>query len=303
MPKNKLLFLIISLILLSLATNASAAGIFEFFSSFCPWCSFRQPSPTPELLVGSVCHYNNGACFDEAGNPFGTWEKAHLNERHKFFNFSDLKPGDSGEDTISLYAKNADICAWFSIKNVKNKGNFCNEPETASPRDRDCRAKTPGARERRGELGKSMKFDLWLDQGETPGFQGKDKDRGEGDNIFNYNDFLIWKGKHLICPRYDLSLRGELRKVRFKYRRLCNQYDPDGDGNTNYGTCHGLVRDGRLVKSAIYYFGFGWELPKETGNEAQTDSLSFDVLISYKANNLCGGCANNCNLCEWKCKD
>lgn len=277
-------------------------------SGFQPFSFFNKKKDPPkiDLKVDSQCHYyqdgRDVGCFDANGNPFGNWTETDLNSAHKFFNFADLKPGDRGEDTISLHVLNDDGCGNIVIKNVKSSGNLCNEPETESG-DCDCRHRRPGSREPHGELMRKLKFNLWLDQGQKPGFQGKENDVGEGDNIFNEKDFIIWKNKSLShCPD-DLSIRKHLRKVRFLNKDVCNQADPDGDGKTNYGVCHGLARDGRMVESTTYYYGFAWELPERTGNVVQTDSLKFDISFQVKSNSACSSCFNSCNTCEWNCGD
>ena len=49
-----------------------------------------------------------------------------------------------------------------------------------------------------------------------------------------------------------------------------------GDGSST-SDCPGLTSDGHIVGSITYYFGLGWELPGEVGNDVQTDSLTADM--------------------------
>jgi len=49
-------------------------------------------------------------------------------------------------------------------------------------------------------------------------------------------------------------------------------------GHNDYGLCHGLARDGRMVGSTTYYFGLAWNLDLDgTGNEVQTDEYTADL--------------------------
>lgn len=52
----------------------------------------------------------------------GSWELTNLGPEQTFFNFSDLKPGDYGENTISLHVddNNAYGCAYISIDDDEN---------------------------------------------------------------------------------------------------------------------------------------------------------------------------------------
>jgi len=62
---------------------------------------------TIDLKVDSECHYNGKTC--DNGKWTGTdipcaclWAEKDLTPQDVFFNFSDVKPGDKGEDTVSL---------------------------------------------------------------------------------------------------------------------------------------------------------------------------------------------------------
>ena len=259
-----------------------------------------DPSNENSIKEGELAGYFDVGCFFD-GQPFGTWEATDLG-RQKFFNFADVKPGDRGEDTISLHTTGGDGCGEIIFKNIKDIGNDCTEPETQT-KDPDCKKKEPGKIEKHGELREAMEFSLWLDQGRTPGFQGQN-DPGEGDNIYNEKDLLImdWKNIHKY-PSVE-QIRKHIRLARKAAFAQCQAADPDGDGkNTQSGVCAGLPRDGRMLSGTVYYYGFGWRLPAEIGNEVQTDSLVFDMAFSVKSNQACTPCANQCYECDSKCSD
>lgn len=104
-----------------------------------------------DLTVDSQQHYNGNVCqlvgstgqqtYQWVGNaPYpkagtscdGTWTATNLGAEHKFFNFNDVKPGDSGEDTISLHVDSNDAWVRLLIKDVTDLDNTCTEPEGKS---------------------------------------------------------------------------------------------------------------------------------------------------------------------------
>ena len=212
----------------------------------------------------------------------GDWKEADLGEIHQFFNFDGIKPGDRGGNIISLHVSDNDARGRVLFNMLDNNENDCTEPELEA--EEGCREDADG------ELLSAMDsyFEMWLDQGSTPGFQNvywdgeeyvtrssEDElyDAKEGNNVWDDSDDE---------PEVYLNETIDLRDV------LEDAYD-DGDcadeanedGHNGYGYCHGLAEDGRMVGSVTYYFGFGWELPLETGNEVQSDSfggnLGFEV--------------------------
>jgi len=120
-----------------------------------------------DLKVDSTCHYNGKVCMQDAtGAPYHwegsqipcscTWTETDLID-HLFFNFLDVKPGDRGEDTISLKAVNNDAWLCANIKNLKKFENGCTEPEAVV--DSDCG--NPGQGE--GELQQKIHMKIWMD--------------------------------------------------------------------------------------------------------------------------------------------
>jgi predicted ribosomally synthesized peptide with SipW-like signal peptide len=159
-----------------------------------------------DLTVDSEAHYNGLICVEDTnpqtpigtgtwqvpvggqqvgpshypqpGTPcVGTWTATDLGAQ-TFFNYTDVKPGDEGENTISLHINNNPAWACVDVDVTKNDDVSSNEPElsagdspnSASPFD--------------GELAQNIKFAAWLDQGNTLGWQGKGQDVGEGDNVW-----------------------------------------------------------------------------------------------------------------------
>ncbi|OGI95305.1 hypothetical protein A3I84_01820 [Candidatus Nomurabacteria bacterium RIFCSPLOWO2_02_FULL_36_8] len=220
---------------------------------------------------------------DETGPVvMGNWSETDLeNGVHKFFSFDDLKPGDKGEDTISLHVYDNDAWGRVLMTLGGSLDNTCTEPEGSAENNPGCDSD--------GELLSAMLpgFSMWLDQGSTPGFQcvGPDgvpvvscPDTTEGDNVWQSYEGQPWsltdekEFSSVLTNAYNTG-DGE---------DSCGDLGGSVDGHNNYLLCHGLALDGRMVGSTTYYFGLNWNLPWSTGNEVQTDSLSGDIAFEVE---------------------
>ncbi|TSC68579.1 MAG: hypothetical protein G01um101456_574 [Parcubacteria group bacterium Gr01-1014_56] len=96
----------------------------------------------------------------------------------KFFNFSDLKPGDIGEDTISIHvgSNNAWMCAAAQITDDSDQD--LTEPELA---DDLATSSFPGAG--LGELDSNLNFAFWVDDGDNV-FEPGQTSSGTPETIF-----------------------------------------------------------------------------------------------------------------------
>lgn len=157
-----------------------------------------------DLKVDSQAHYAGLICKDTGdfaykwqlenvavpttrpdldGQPCsGSWTLSDLGPKYKFFNLGDIKPGDEGENTISLHITSNPAWACIDVALTKNDDVSSTEPELAVPDAADVPANLFD-----GELAQNIKFAAWLDQGNTPGWQNSDAnkdndDSGEGDN-------------------------------------------------------------------------------------------------------------------------
>ncbi len=284
-----------------------------------------------DLKIDSECHYyQNGV--DVGCGPIGTngvgvgqWRETDLEDGvHKFFDFGDIKPGDWGEDTISLHVYDNDAWGKMKLTFNANKDNGCTEPEESSDTTCDDNL-APWS----GELYQKMQFMTWLDQGMIPGFQcgglhtpGIPKcpaDPYEGDNI--WQDGLVPDPTTPIdpinpTPRPDIIVHEPMVPTRTvamdsvghpvdpgnpnsvtSFFDIFVDFDeamkgqtiapangvapcPADGGHHDYGLCHGIAADGRLVGSVTYYIGWKWLLPESVGNEVQSDSLSGDMTFT-----------------------
>ena len=256
-----------------------------------------------ELKVDSTSHYDGMICVEVdtdvyvweeestdsstypelIGEPCdGTWSETDLGISHKFFNYLDLKPGDWGEDTISLHVYDNDAWGQFVVTNVFDRDNTCTGPEDAEDaEDGECGEGNP---DENGDMDENLRITAWLDQGFLPGFQCGDpelqedcSDTLEGDNIYDeqYESPLIWDNE-LIGDLGPFDLADVL-----SYAYTAESCEVT-DGDTNYDDCHGLALDGRMVGSTTYYFGLAWELPLATGNEVQSDEYTADLTFQVE---------------------
>lgn len=296
------------------AVVASATG--AFFSDTETSAGNVFTAGALDLKVDSTAHYNNMVCingkWDEEPGVFpndqapadhypqpgtecdGTWTETNLGIEHKFFNLSDVKPGDEGENTISLHVYDNDAWGKFVIDKIVNADNGCTEPEQNDAQDPTC--DDPGVGD--GELGANITFYAWLDQGITPGFQASTSpDTGEGDNVWDCTAAEIngvedpnaftpsMAGNN--CNEPLVILPGPVGPANETHKiwealgpawlAYCLSNNPTG--HTNYGPCHGLAQDGRMVGSTTYYFGLAWFIADTVGNIIQTDSLTADLIF------------------------
>ncbi|HWO07765.1 MAG TPA: hypothetical protein VNM40_04275 [Candidatus Paceibacterota bacterium] len=117
-----------------------------------------------DLLIDNTSYgfdWNNPDISDPVGNwiqnNFNTWTLSNLTNQ-LFFRFEDLKPGDYGEDTISLHVNDNDAYACMAFNLTGTPENGQNEPEA----DVD---ETAGANE--GELQNYLSFIFWHDDGDN----------------------------------------------------------------------------------------------------------------------------------------
>ena len=118
-----------------------------------------------DLKIDNTSYYNGVA------SPTTTWALDDLTG-HLFFDFHDLKPGDWGEDTISIHVVNNN--AWSCMDSTLTSDNdvSSNEPELAVDVAEDANNNFDG------ELGGKVNFIFWADDGDNV------LESDETDNIF-----------------------------------------------------------------------------------------------------------------------
>lgn len=123
---------------------------------------------------------DNHSYYNGVLNASTTWELKDLNTTvDKFFDFPDLKPGDVGEDTISLHVNTNEAYLCANVKLTSNDDNTPTEPELLDDGNTG-----PGL----GELASKVNFIWWAD---------------DGDNVLEDNEKVISQG-----PIGALGLQG-----------------------------------------------------------------------------------------------
>ena len=139
------------------------------------------PSKNPGGLLYKLTI--DGNCGDEYfQNHCQLWNFKDL-EDEKFFNFEDVKPGDSGTNVISLHVYNNDAWVCMSTDNVVNDENGLQEPELEM---------IPPDDETTGELGENINIFMWRDV--------------DGDGIYDGGESSLGSyalAENSIIPLYD----------------------------------------------------------------------------------------------------
>ena len=158
--------ILISLSVIGVVAAVAIGGTIAYFSD-------TETSTGNTFTAGAIdlTIDNHSYVTDETGtlveNPTNTWDLADLTGQ-LFFSFSDLKPGDLGEDTISLHVNNNDAWACMSINLTSTPENGETEPEAL--------VDDQGTE---GELQNELYFAFWAD---------------DGDNVYENSEVIFAQG-------------------------------------------------------------------------------------------------------------
>ncbi len=116
------------------------------------WDAYNLANPAQFPTAGSACT--------------GTWPVGNLSENtlgmDEFFNFNDIKPGDNGENTISIHVGSNDAWMCASIANIGDADNSITEPE-----DESGGLVGEDATPNNGDLDTNLEFFAWTDDGDN----------------------------------------------------------------------------------------------------------------------------------------
>jgi len=156
------------------ATNAFFSDVETSTGNFFTAGNLDLKIDSTAHYAGMICTTNNVWAEEVLGSSTrkdlldtactGTWSLKDL-AQEKFFSFADVKPGDQGENTISIHPQNNDAWACIDIKNLQNLDNTHLAPEIAAG---------DTAENNVGELADNIYFFAWKDT--------------NGDNIWNGNE-------------------------------------------------------------------------------------------------------------------
>jgi len=252
-------------ILVSLSVIAAVAaivvgGTVAFFSDTETSKGNTFTAGTLDLLVDSDCMYNGMECINgywnnvsETGNGCSCYfSEKNLTGSDLFFDFADVKPGDSGEDTISLHVVDNDAWACVQLGPLKNKDNGCNEPERKAEKALHKGEPTCDG-DPQGELGDNLYLTIWADYNCDNVWDGGNG--GPGEPVLTSGPA---NGDPLDGVTWTLA---------------------DKDYNVFTGS-------GPLIGSTTYCIGVAWNVPPGVDNIIQSDSVSGNIVFSaYQARN------------------
>ena len=95
----------------------------------------------------------NGEYLEDSSFPL-------MDNPNAFFNLDDVKPGDTGNSTISIHLENNPGYIWMQLNQTSDLENDCTEPEA----EVDTSCADPG--EGLGELDDELQMTLWYDDGD-----------------------------------------------------------------------------------------------------------------------------------------
>ncbi len=275
-------------ILGSLLTIGLIASFAVFLTS--SFFSDTETSKDNVLEAGSLdLKIDNESYYNGALNQNTTWSLDDLTNQ-LFFNFTDIKPDDYGEDTISLHAEN-DYWACMEIEVTKDDDVSCTEPEKADDPKCGVPGEEPNSDNFDGELGGVLNFVWWVD---------------DGDNVFELGENILDEGnatkyingKLLILAdssKNVFELAGSLLGTKTYYigKAWCfgtlgkaplpqaNYDNPSGNNDQVNGA--GTPEDGGFTCDGTFL-----------NNATQTDSLLGDISFSavqarHNPDFLCSG--------------
>ena len=121
-----------------------------------------------DLQIDNESYVTSTSTGNLIASPANSWAMSNLTKQ-LFFSFIDLKPGDIGEDTISVHAGSNNAWACMAIKMTGTPENTLVDPETDA-------GDVGPALGNNGELQKYLNFTFWKD---------------DGDNVFESGEAVI----------------------------------------------------------------------------------------------------------------
>src|SRR3989344_6657667 len=113
-----------------------------------------------DLKVDNTSYVTSTVSGELVESPNTSWELSDLNG-HLFFDFHDLKPGDIGEDTISLHVSSNPAWVCADVRLTANDDVSSTEPELEGG---DAYENVGNLLD--GELAQELEFIFWNDDGD-----------------------------------------------------------------------------------------------------------------------------------------
>lgn len=175
----------------------------------------------------------------------GTWPLADLGDGElevgTFFDFDDIKPGDEGENTISIHIDSNDAWMCAEISNVAGS----DPSESATEPEEESGDESFGDTLADSELDENLHFFAWID---------------DGDNAFEQGEIPLGQ-----------SSASELADETWALADSTTNNGPIQGGETQYIGLYWCAGEITVAGNSLSCDG------EEMGNEAQTDSWSADL--------------------------
>lgn len=155
-----------SLSVIGVAAAVVIGGTGAFFSDTETSAGNTFTAGAIDLQIDNDSYYGTDSQGNMLHSDNTTWDLADLDDgngpstqdgKYLFFNFHDLKPGDIGEDTISMHINGNDSWACMDFNITSTPENGINEPE----------AEANDVTENEGELQNEINFVWWVDDGDN----------------------------------------------------------------------------------------------------------------------------------------
>ena len=216
--------ILISLSVIGAVAAIAIGGTIAYFSDTETSTGNTFTAGEIDLKIDNISYRSDGlGHMVQQASTTWTTPKDLVNE--VFFNFDDLKPGDLGEDTVSLHVNSNDAWLCATIDITANNDVTCTEPEQGD--DSNCDANGSF----NGELARELNFIFWAD---------------DGDNVLETDEQVITQGpasQVLNGVTYALADSGHMNV----WTRLLN--DPMDAGQTKYigkAWCFGEISEQRV---------------------------------------------------------
>ncbi|HCS78957.1 TPA: hypothetical protein DIV55_04415 [Patescibacteria group bacterium] len=213
-----------------------------------------------DLKVDNTSYVTSTVSGELVKSPNTSWQLDDL-DGHLFFDFHDLKPGDIGEDTISLHVDNNDAWMCAAARITDDSDVSYTEPEL----DDDNTIGDPLTTD--GELAEQLNFAFWAD---------------DGDNVYEQGEQIFLEG-----PISGIGAAGQIALVDSRTNIWGQENKPFPGGETKHigkAWCFGTLTPNPATPgeggplSGAQARGTGFTCNGEpVDNAAQTDRVMGDL--------------------------
>lgn len=146
-----------SVLVIGLVSSIGFALTRAFFSDTETSAGNTFAAGAVDLQIANDSYYNGNSNSDTS------WELRPALTDEKFFDFDDIKPGDWGEDTITLRVENNPVWACAEISITQDDDGTCTDPELVD--DPTCDPNNADLLD--GEIAENVSYVVWNDDGDN----------------------------------------------------------------------------------------------------------------------------------------